>query len=57
MELCPLRRVIRDKADLPILVSAIIEDVDIVVTGDKDFFYLNIAKPDIIEPKEFLEQY
>ena len=48
---------IRDKADLPILVSAIIEDVDIIITGDKDFFNLNIAKPDIMEPKEFLEQY
>jgi putative PIN family toxin of toxin-antitoxin system len=48
---------IRDKADLPILVSAIVEDVDIIVTGDKDFFDLNIAKPDIMEPKEFLEQY
>lgn len=32
---CDIR--IRDKKDLPILSSAIISDVDIFITGDKDF--------------------
>lgn len=48
---------IRDIADLPILVSAIIEDVDIIVTGDKDFFDIDIEKPDIITVKEYFENY
>jgi len=46
---------IRDKADLPVLVSAIIEDIDIIITGDKDFFDLNITKPDIMNPRDFLD--
>jgi len=28
---------IRDEKDLPILASAIIEDVDVLITGDADF--------------------
>lgn len=48
---------IRDVADLPILVSAIIEDVDVIVTGDKDFFDVEIEKPDIITVKEYFERY
>lgn len=39
---------IRDKDDLPILASAINSDVDIIVTGDKAFFELNIEKPEIL---------
>lgn len=48
---------IRDVADLPILVSAIIEDVDVIVTGDKDFFDVEIEKPEIITVKEYFERY
>lgn len=48
---------IRDVADLPILVSAIIEDVDIIVTGDKDFFDIEIEKPNIVTVKEYFEKY
>lgn len=48
---------IRDIADLPILVSAIIEDVDVIVTGDKDFFDVEIEKPEIITVKEYFERY
>lgn len=48
---------IRDKKDLPVLVSAIIEEVDILITGDKDFSELDIEKPEILTPKEFLEKY
>jgi len=48
---------IRDVKDLPILASAILGDVDIIVTGDKDFFALDIDKPEIVSAKDFLERY
>ena len=48
---------IRDKDDYPILYSAIIEDVDLFVTGDNDFDEVEIDKPEIITPSEFLEKY
>lgn len=44
---------IRDRNDLPILVSAILSDVDVFITGDKDFHSLDIEKPQIITLKEF----
>jgi predicted nucleic acid-binding protein len=47
----------RDENDVPILVTAIIEDVDILISGDKDFTVLEIEKPDILTPAEFIEQY
>ncbi|NLP43288.1 MAG: putative toxin-antitoxin system toxin component, PIN family [Peptococcaceae bacterium] len=47
----------RDKGDLPILVSALLSDVDIIITGDKDFFEVEIDKPEIISPGEYLEKY
>ena len=51
---------IRDKNDLPILVTAIVAGVDMIVTGDKDFFDIKardfeIGLPVIITPKEFIE--
>ena len=48
---------IRDIKDLPILVSAIIEDVDILLTNDFDFTSLDIETPEILTPKNFLEKY
>ena len=51
---------IRDKNDLPILVSAIVAGVDMIITGDKDFLDIKardfeIELPVIITPKEFIE--
>ncbi|ADL68374.1 PilT protein domain protein [Thermoanaerobacterium thermosaccharolyticum DSM 571] len=48
---------IRDKKDLPVLVSAITEDVDVLITGDKDFYDLKIEKPEILTPAKFVEKY
>lgn len=48
---------IRDSKDLPILNSAIISDVDIFITGDKDFEEVNIEKPEIMNASEFLKKY
>ena len=48
---------IRDKEDLPILVSALLSNVDILITGDKDFFDVDMDKPEILTPREYLEKY
>jgi putative PIN family toxin of toxin-antitoxin system len=46
---------IRDEADVPILVSAIIADVDILISGDKDFLGVDIERPQIIVPADFMK--
>jgi putative PIN family toxin of toxin-antitoxin system len=48
---------IRDKNDLPILVSAIKSNADILITGDKDFDDIIIEKPKIMKPKNYTEEY
>ena len=48
---------IRDIKDYPVLYTAIIEDVDVLVTGDDDFFDFEIEKPEIIKPADFLKKY
>lgn len=48
---------IRDDEDYIILHTAIIEDVDVFITGDKDFKDVDINKPKIMTIKEFLNQY
>ena len=48
---------IRDKDDYIILHTAIIEDVDVFITGDKDFNDVDIDKPEIMNVTEFLERY
>lgn len=48
---------IRDKDDYIILYTAIIENVDVFITGDKDFNDVDIDRPEIMNAKEFLERY
>ena len=48
---------IRDENDYIILHTAIIEDVDILITGDKDFAAVDIDRPEILTPAEFLAKY
>ncbi|MBK5245393.1 MAG: putative toxin-antitoxin system toxin component, PIN family [Eubacteriaceae bacterium] len=48
---------IRDEKDYPVLYSAIVEDVDILITGDKDFEDIDIEKPEILTPNEFVSKY
>jgi len=47
----------RDPKDTPILYSAIVSDVDVFVSGDKDFEDIIIDKPEILKPSEFLNKY
>ena len=49
--------VIRDVKDYPVLYTAIIEDVDILVTGDKDFSNIDIEKPEILSPSQLMEKF
>ena len=48
---------IRDVKDYPVLYTAIIEDIDILITGDRDFEDIIIDKPLIMTPKEFSDKY
>ena len=49
--------VLRDPNDYPILASAIISNVDILITGDRDFDGLDIERPEILTIREFIEKY
>lgn len=46
---------VRDIKDLPVLVSAILSDSDILLTGDKDFEEVKIDKPLIFSPTKYFE--
>lgn len=48
---------IRDIKDYPVLYTAIIEDVDILITGDKDFSDISLERPEILTPSQFTEKY
>lgn len=48
---------IRDPKDYPVLYTAIAEDVDVLVTGDKDFAEVDVERPEILTPAGFMERY
>ncbi len=48
--------IIRDEKDFPILVSAIIGIVDVIITGDKDFLEADVEYPIIMTAREFEER-
>jgi putative PIN family toxin of toxin-antitoxin system len=48
---------IRDKMNAPILYSAVQADVDILITGDKDFADVEYTHPKILTPTTFLAKY
>jgi len=48
---------IRDANDLPILASALMGDVDLLLTGDKDFEAVDVERPTILSPAQFMELY
>jgi len=43
--------------DSPILATAIMEEIDVFITGDKDFLVLDVDMPEIVTMAEFLERY
>ena len=48
---------VRDKKDYPILASAILSDVDVFLTEDKDFDGINLERPEIMRLNEFSKKY
>lgn len=43
--------------DYPVLYTAIREDVDVSITGDKDFSDVDVERPEILTPAQFLDRY
>jgi len=43
--------------DSPILKTAIMESIDVFITGDKDFLVLTISMPEIMTMTAFLQKY
>ena len=52
----PQENMNRDKNDRAILRAAISADVDIILTGDKDFLESGIEKPHMMTAAEFVEK-
>jgi len=50
-----IEKIMRDETDQPILNAAILHDVDIILTGDKDFLALEIDRPRCMTAAQFLE--
>ncbi|MDO5392228.1 MAG: putative toxin-antitoxin system toxin component, PIN family [Eubacteriales bacterium] len=48
-------KLIRDAKDQPILNAAIIADVDVILTGDKDFLSLDMEHPRCMSVVQFLK--
>ncbi len=51
-----LAKRLTDAKDSPILATAILEDIDIFITGDKDFLVLEIETPKIVTMADFLDE-
>ena len=49
-------KLIRDAKDQPILNAAIISDVDVILTGDRDFLSLDLEHPRCMTAAQFLEE-
>lgn len=49
------QKLIRDAKDQPILNAAILYDVDIILTGDKDFLSLDMKHPKCMTVSQFLD--
>lgn len=49
------QKLIRDAKDQPILNAAILYDIDIILTGDKDFLSLNMEHPKCMTVTQFLD--
>lgn len=48
---------IRDMKDYPVLYVAIVENIDIFISGDKDFQDVDVEMPEILSPADFMNKY
>lgn len=46
-----------DVKDYPVLYTASVEGVDVLSTGDKGFLDIDLEKPEILAPAQFLVKY
>jgi putative PIN family toxin of toxin-antitoxin system len=49
-------QLIRDAKDQPILNAAITYDVDVILTGDKDFLCLGLKRPRCLNISDFMQK-
>ncbi len=49
-------KLIRDAKDQPILNAAIVSNIDLILTGDKEFLCLDIERPKCITAAQFFER-
>ena len=47
---------IGDPKDSPILNAALLADIDVIISGDKHFLSLNIERPKIMMPADYLKE-
>ena len=47
-------KLITDPKDAPILNAAIIENVDVIISGDKHFLSLNMEQPRVMTAADYL---
>ncbi len=40
-----------------LVMSAVVENIDVFVTGDRDFEGLGLERPEILTPAGFMEKY
>lgn len=50
-------KLIRDAKDQPILDAAIVSNVDVIITGDKDFLCMGMELPRCITAAQYLEEF
>ena len=48
---------LRDAKDIPVLYSALMSKVNILITGDKDFDDIVVEGLEILKPNDFYEKY
>ena len=46
---------LRDSKDIPVLSDALFHDVDVILTGDKDFIDAGLEHPLVLSPSMFLD--
>ena len=50
-------KLIADPKDAPILNAAIVNEVDIIISGDSHFLQLDIERPEILKVADYLDKY
>ena len=47
--------IMSDPKDVPILNAAVLADADIIVSGDKHFLALDMVRPKVLNPAQYLQ--